>query len=339
MKNIHKIMFGELRPWSESNAQVDEYYKPLIRSLKLVQPDFKSNYELKFIREISVKTQYFKKLIENDLAEYCNTLFSETQNASSNRIAYKVNKANKELYARIIKLSEIIKTQNLELSNINSPYTDFSTDKLYKESTYIIFYLLSALIKCCLEVQQHFIDTIHEDDRMEVEDFYIRFLQQQAPAHSFISEITTIQVKESTTKIQENEKDDFATQVLSTKYQSFLEIASIYQFMALSKLEALNVKGQNELIYLVINKDVPYAVAMMVYLGYLDKLKQDYSLSKEKIYTHLSKALKSNTRTIKGNCLVLINPNTTEDKYKYPAENYKKDTQNDYNAILAKHHK
>ena len=337
MKNIHKIMFEELRPWSENYAQVDEYYRPLTRSVKSVQSGFNPNYELKFTREISGKTQYYKKLIDNDITEYCNTLFNETQIASSNRIAYKVNKANKELHALIIKLSEIIKTQNLELSSINSPYTDFSTDKLYKESTYIIFYLLSALIKCCLEVQRHFLSAIHEDDRMEVADFYTRLLQQQAPVHSFITEITTISVEESTAIMQENEKDDFATQVLTTKYQSFIETVSIYQFMALSKLEALNGKGQNELIYLIINKDVPYAVAMMVHLGYLNKLKQDYSLRNEMIYTHLAKALKSNTRTIKGNCLVLLNPNTKEDKYKYPAENHKKDTVNDYNTILAKY--
>ncbi|MDP3643259.1 MAG: hypothetical protein Q8S54_08735 [Bacteroidota bacterium] len=339
MKNIHEIMFGELRPWSDSNIHVDEYYKPLTRSLNSVQLAFNPRYELKFIRDISSKTQFFKKLIDNDITQYCNSLFNETENASSNRIAYRVNKANRELHAVIIKIPEIIKTQNLDLSQINSPYADFSTDKPFKESTYIIFYLLSALIRCCLEVQQHFLSAIHEDDRMEVADFFTRLLQQQAPINSFISEIETIQIEETPIKLLQNTEDDFATQVLTTKYHSFVNTVSLYQFMALAKLEALNAQGQNELIYLIINKDVPYAVAMMVHLGYLVKLKQDYSLNKEKIYTHLSKALNSNTRTIKGNCLVLLNPNTNEDKYKYPAENYKKETQNDYSTVLAKYRK
>jgi len=339
MKNIHEIMFGKLRPWSEDNIKVDEYYKPLTRSLNSVQPAFNPHFELKFIREISSKTQYFKKLIDNDITQYCNTLFNETENASSNRIAFRVNKANRELHAVIIKISEIIKTQNLDLSQINSTYADFSTDKPFKESTYIIFYLLSALIRCCLEVQQHFLSAIHEDDRMEVADFYTRLLQQQAPADSFISEITTIQIEQTPVRLPQNTENDFATQVLTTKYQSFVHTVSLYRFMALPKLEALNAQGQNELIYLIINKDVPYAVAMMVHLGYWVKLKQDYSLNNEKIYTHLSKALNSNTRTIKGNCLVLLNPDTNEDKYKYPAENHKKETQNDYSTILAKFRK
>jgi len=196
MKNIHEIMFGKLRPWSEDNIKVDEYYKPLTRSLNTVKIVFNPRYELKFIREISSKTQYFKKLIDNDITQYCNSLFNETKNASSNRIAFRINKTTRELHAVIIKISEIIKTQNLDLSQINSPYADFSTDKPFKESTYIIFYLLSALIKCCLEVQQHFLSAIHEDDRMEVADFYTRLLQQQSPADSFIRKIETIQIEE-----------------------------------------------------------------------------------------------------------------------------------------------
>lgn len=199
-------MFGELRPWSEDNIKVDEYYKPLTRSLNSVQPTFNPHFELRFIREISSKTKYFKKLIDNDITEYCNTLFNETENASSNRIAFRVNKANRELHAVIIKIPEIIKTQDLDLSQINSPYADFSTDKPYKESTYIIFYLLSALIKCCLEVQNHFLSAIHEDDRMEVADFYTRLLQQQAPENSFISEIATILIEEPIKKTKEKSK-------------------------------------------------------------------------------------------------------------------------------------
>lgn len=335
MKNIQEIMFGKLRPWQLDVAWGDEYYKPLSRTLKSVQPSFNPGYEMKFIREFSGKTQYYKKLIDNDVVEYCNKLFEETTSSSENHKTFKLNKANKELYARMIKTSEIIKTQSLDLTYINSPHADFSTDKPFKESTYIIFYLLSALIRCCLEVQQHFLLVVHEDDRMEVEDFYTRILEQQAPENSYIRKIETVEV-EAIPDVLQKDEDDFATQVLTTRYQSYLEVVSLYQFLSLPKMEALTAKGQNELIYLLINKDVPYAVAMLVHLGYLAKLKQDYSLTKEKMYAHLSKALNSNSRTIKGNCLVLLNPDSNEDRYKYPAENFRADVQNDYNSILAK---
>ncbi|KAA6302560.1 MAG: hypothetical protein EZS26_001392 [Candidatus Ordinivivax streblomastigis] len=157
MNNIHKIMFGELRPWLDSNIQPDEYYKPEIHSLNAVQTAFNQHYELKFIRHISNRTQYYKKLIDNDVATFCNTLFQETATATPNRTVYKISKANKDLHARIKEVANIVTTQKLNLSYINAQHADFSTDRIYKESTYI--------------------------------------LQQQAPDNTFIKEIQVIQIE------------------------------------------------------------------------------------------------------------------------------------------------
>jgi hypothetical protein len=165
-------MFGELRPWLESNNRADEYYKSLTRQLNAVQTAFNSHYESNFIRHISSKAQFYKKLIDNDLTTYCNALFQETENASSNLIAYKIDKSKKELHAKIKSIADIISTQQFDLSYIKSPNADFSTDRQFKEATYIVFYLLSAMIKCCLEIQHHFRSHIAEDDIWEVADFY-----------------------------------------------------------------------------------------------------------------------------------------------------------------------
>lgn len=195
MSNIQKIMFGELRPWLEENNKASEYYKPLTRGLNTIQTAFNPHYELNFIRHFSDKTQYYKKLIDNDLVDYCNTLFSETENASNNLIAYKIDKSKKLLYSKIKEIATILRTQNFALSYINSQNADFSTDRQFKESTYIIFYLLSALIKCCLEIQNHFRNAIHEDNLMEIPDFYTQLLQRQAPDNPFIKEIQSIEIE------------------------------------------------------------------------------------------------------------------------------------------------
>jgi len=341
MKNIQSIMFGELRPWLESNVQAEEYYRPQTRSLNAIQPAFNSCYELNFIRHISDKTQYYKKLIDNDINNYCNEFFKVTYNASSNRIAFKINKTNKELHTLIQEVGNIINTQRLDLAHINSTHSDFTKDKIFKESTYIIYYLLTALIKCNLDIQNHFLQEIREDDKMEVADFYTRILQQQAPSNTFIKLITMLVVEEQPTVQQQNEEVnvDFATQILNTRYQDFMESVLLYQFLELPKIKALNTTGQNEIINLIINREVPYGVALLFHLGYLDRLKKEYSLKREPIYSHISKALKSNTRTIKGNCLVLLNPDSNEDKFKYPAETFVAETHTDYSTILGKYPK
>ena len=195
MNDIQKIMFGELRPWLDTNTQADEFYKPLTRQLNSIQTVFKPHYELKFIRHFSDKTQYYKKMIDNDITNYCNAFVADTQNATDNRLAYKLNKFKKLLHSRIKEVGNIITTQQLDLSYINSRHTDFSTDKPYKESTYIIFYLLSALIKCYLEIQYHFRNAISADDIWETADFYTQLLQRQAPNNPFIKEIQSIEIE------------------------------------------------------------------------------------------------------------------------------------------------
>ena len=206
MKEIQKIMFGELRPWLESYNQSDDYYKPLTRNLTTIKPDFTTHYELNFIRYFSNKTQYYKKVIENDLICYCNNIFAETENVSNNLIAYKINKTRKQLHSKIKETAEVINNQSFSLSFITSRNVDFSIDKQYKEATYIMFYLLSALIKSWMEIQCHFKNHIIEDDMWEVSDFYTQLLQVSVPDDTYITQTSKVEIS-----IVPDKDDDKAT--------------------------------------------------------------------------------------------------------------------------------
>lgn len=216
MNDIQKIMFGELRPWLESNAQADEFYKPLTRKLNTLQSVYNPHYELNFIRHFSDKTQYYKKLIDNDLINYCNVMFLETENASNSLIAYKIDKSKKLLYSKIKEIANIITTQQLDLSLIKGQNVDFSIDRPFKETTYVVFYLLSALIKCCLEIQHYYYIFIQADDIWEVSDFYTQLLQRQAPESPFIKEIQQIEVQAVP---QEKKKNTGTGSVLAFTYK------------------------------------------------------------------------------------------------------------------------
>lgn len=215
MNEIQKIMFGELRPWLESNNQTGEYYKPLARGIKTIQPIFNPHYELNFIRHFSDKTQYYNKLINNELIDYCNTVFEETQNAGYNLIVYKIDKTRKFLYGKIKEISNIITAQNFDLSLIKSQNADFSIDRQFKESTYIVFYLLSAFIKCYLEIQNHFSKYIPADDIWEISDFYTQILQLQAPESNYIKEIQHIEID----NVQEEKKKTETDIILAFTYK------------------------------------------------------------------------------------------------------------------------
>lgn len=195
MNQIQKIMFGELRPWLDNSSESDDFYKPLTRNLNSVQTMFNPHYKLNFIRHFSNKTQYYKKLIDNDLTIYCNNTFNEADNVSNNVIAYIIDKSRKQLHSKIKETAEIINNQSFSLSYITSQNVDFSLDKPFKEATYIMFYLLSSLIKCWLEIQHHFENHIIEDDLWEVADFYTQLLQINVPDETNIKEIQTIELE------------------------------------------------------------------------------------------------------------------------------------------------
>lgn len=217
MNEIQKIMFGELRPWIEINNQSDDIYKPLTRNLKAVQATFNPHYELDFIRHFSNKTQYYKKLIDNDLILYCNKIFAETYDSSENVIAYKIDKSRKRLHSKTKEVAEIINNQSLSLSYITSQNVDFSVDRSFKEATYIMFYLLSSLIKCWMEIQHHFENSIVEDDLWEISDFYTQLLQVGTPHKTYIKEIQKIEIKVDS---EEEEGIPVASPIYSFKYKN-----------------------------------------------------------------------------------------------------------------------
>ena len=336
MNEIQKIMFGELRPWLDTNAQADGFYKPMTRQLKNIQTAFNTRYELNFIRPFSDRTQYYKKIIDNNITGFCNAFVAEVANATANRLAYKLNKFRNLLYSKIKEVGNIITTQQLELSHISSQHADFAIDKPYKESTYIIFYLLSALIKCCMEIQYYFRDAIHEDNLMEIPDFYTRLLQRQVPTNTFISEIKMYVMDTQQDIVEESPiKYGVSTKIAQDNYTRFMEEVEAFQFTELPKYKCLSSENQIRLIRNIVGKGTPYAVAMLHFLEYPEHLKTVYSMNKEKQYKHIAKCLNAVERSVKGNFLVL-KPTTNEDRSKYTAAEHEETVKNDYFSLTDK---
>jgi len=337
MKTIISILRFDLRPWLDKNNKPEDYYSPELRSTTSIQEEFIAHFITDFsIPTFSIKIKYYQRLIDNSITDFLNRTISETENESDNLIAFKLKKANGKIKSLMTEINDLILLKDYDLNLITSKHIDFSTDRLHKEATYILQYLLTALIKCYLEIQQHFFAYIHKDDLLDISEIYSSILNKPAPDNTFIKQVQTIQIVNiETIKSQPEETEpNYAVQYAQDKYNVFMEKVSPYRFMELPKYSVLDQLAQNRLTKELIENPVHYSVAMLNFLGYLDYLKKTYSLSKEKIYKHISQALKTDERTVKGNCLVL-NPNSKEDRYKYQADEYSKKVEQDYNIILA----
>ncbi|WP_243348427.1 hypothetical protein [Parabacteroides sp. FAFU027] len=119
----------------------------------------------------------------------------------------------------------------------------------------------------------------------------------------------------------------------STKYEKFILAVEPYKFSELEKVKCLRDNQRIKLICLIIGYKTPKAVAMLHFLEFSQKLETEYGKNKGQQYLIISKALDVSDRTIRGNMLTFSNPNSNEDRSKYPACDKLPDVTKDYESI------
>jgi len=216
MENIKAIINGNLQPWQpKTNLSDDDYYSPELRKLHSIQEDFTANYKIDFgIVPFSKKIKYYQRLIDIDIIGYINEVLNETIDGSENLTAYKLNKAQRKIRSLLVDINELIERKQFDIAVIASKYADFKTDHHHKECTFIFHYMLTAVVRCLLEIQTQFIDTIHKEDILTIEDIYSQILQKTAPDRPQIVKIQTI-IMPSLPQKKHKEKAD----ILSFKYK------------------------------------------------------------------------------------------------------------------------
>lgn len=195
MKTINSILHFDLRPWLDKNNKPEDYYSPELRSTPSIQEEFTPHYNTDFsIPAFSIKIKYYQRLIDNSITDFINALISETEDASDNLIAYKLKNTKGKIKSLMIEINDLILSKDYDLNLITSKHSDFSTDRLHREATYIFQYMLTALIKCYLEIQSYFSTHIHKDDMLGIADIYSLILNRPASEYIFIREIQTVSI-------------------------------------------------------------------------------------------------------------------------------------------------
>lgn len=215
----NKILREDLRPWLTDNCLTEDAYKPLIRGLIDIKTTYQQRYSIEFYRPFNARTQYYSKLIDNDIAEYCNSLVSTTENASKNLKKYWVDSAlNKKLKTKIEDVGKIIAGSDYSLAYVDPQKNTFNIDSKHKESAYIIQYLKLSLIKAYLELQSLYADVLHKEDILDITDFYTRLLFEPIPNNTFLIENPAIIQIEEIPIVPNDKKPKTKEGVLSFVY-------------------------------------------------------------------------------------------------------------------------
>ncbi|MBL7821272.1 MAG: hypothetical protein JNL65_11715 [Saprospiraceae bacterium] len=142
----------------------------------------------------------------------------------------------------------------------------------------------------------------------------------------------------------QNEKDYFKeiepfikvkkTYSEKTKTEKISEAINKFGFSELPMVKKLTQSQVKALYDLLGQKDLPYQIAMLNFLGFIDYVLNNHFKSKFEMYGQLGKWLNSgnNIRAVKGN-LSTLSLKSREDKTKYTAHLHKETVKNDYQNL------
>ncbi len=114
----------------------------------------------------------------------------------------------------------------------------------------------------------------------------------------------------------------------------FVEALVTYGFYNLPKVKQLPKANIPQLVELMMANELPYKLAMLDFLGFIDHLKDNHFTSAYKVHKELAKWFNSTKdgRTIKGNLNTLLK-GTKENKSRYTAHLHKEQVKKDYSKL------
>ncbi len=127
----------------------------------------------------------------------------------------------------------------------------------------------------------------------------------------------------------ENNKKTITIQSKTEKLKSELQK---YGFFDLEMTKNLCNGSSEEIINLLIGKELPYKIAMIDFLGFVRHLEKEHTNTKNDLYKCISEIFNTDIRRVKGNLLVL-NPISKENKTRYTAYCHKETVQKDYQKL------
>jgi hypothetical protein len=179
-ENLKEFLFGSQRPWLPENS-IETKYRSLLLDLKEYIPIQNLNFELKFLRHINDKTQFYVRLIQNQKLQVLDNLIPEIIGEHNPQVSkFLFNSLlTKQLQTFIKDIGKVVKEKNFDIGYLNPRKNTFDIDSHHKSNTFIIHYLKFTIIQIYLELQSLF--QISPSEELIEEDFYTRLLFEKVP--------------------------------------------------------------------------------------------------------------------------------------------------------------
>ena len=257
-----------------TQQQGEDMYRNLIYDSAVVTQSFNPYLRIDFnYPQPSLKVRYAQDIINAGIISELNKIIYETCDPmpTRERVAYKLMKIDRAIKPLLATLQSVIDENQYDLSLLSRPDTRF-TDRLYYSNIYICHYLQVAIIYFVMEFQAQFADYIPENKYISISKIYNEYLLMQVPQDTHLKEIKKIEIKQA-------QIEATPVETLPTNAQIFLTEVQKYSFTELPKLQELTPRQVQILITKMVEKQAPYAVAMLSFLEYDKMLKNRYNVS------------------------------------------------------------
>lgn len=279
------------------------------------------HYEFKFDQN----EQAFEEFITNKLSnreniyydkfdfDYNNETFEEFKEKFD---SYRSEFNFSDLKAECNRYQNIYEVCEYKLNGKN--YKEKLPDEYYKE----------------IEIHSEFFNITNYSKTYNLSNSIILFLEQCIKEQNILYEnnFKEINKKSSLRELIENKDVD----EIQTKATILKNNLVKYGFLEIDKIKCLSEENQNILIKKMTDKGVPYSIAMLDYLKFIEYLEFTYFRSKTSLHKELAKwfAIKDKEgRSIRGH-INSLNDYTHENKERYTAHKHKNSVKKDYQELI-----
>ncbi len=186
------------------------------------------------------------------------------------------------------------------------------------------------------DINQHTIEIINERHRIEQEALLTNFSVNETQYVELLKKWLSNEATyfKEVSEVLGNSLTQNEVKQIESKETILRKGLEQYGFLELPLIKPLTESNQTKLISFICKGKLPYAIAMLDFLGFIKNLTTNYSKSNYNLYKILSKLLNGgkNERLIKGNVAVLSDK-SNEDKSRYTAYKHKETVINDYQQL------
>jgi len=197
---------------------------------------------------------------------------------------------------------------DLHYKNRKSALSNIEQYSLHRHYFYVL--LFNEIQKCCFNYKIPFLTICRE----------LWF-----PLQVIDTEIST-GYEEMSTRDSRTEEQKLST---LQKLRSDLKARDFYK---LKLVKELSDPAMEKLIWFINNNELPYQVAMLDFLGFIDFYENEYGYSRVVIYKKIAEILTVTPRSVKGNYLVLQDF-SKEDRKRYTSYKYREQVIKDYQML------